>query len=406
MIHSWFFGDDEVRFALNQMETTKKKGDGILWIGSMVLGLIAFVYLADGFYHLAIHESGAFDLRTRWIEQHYIDKGINPHDANQNPARVLPEIGPPIAISAYPPWAYLTNELLVPRISWPLARIWFAVLNLCSLLIMAAWAYRVGRSESLVAGVLLAVSVLALSSNTVSLRLGQFSIIVCAFLVFMLHFERKEMPVLAGISLGLAMTKPQMAALFTFVLLARKQWIGAGVAVLYTLIASAVIWVRVGADPLTMVQQSFSNIVAWEAFALGFWSPLISLGLTPSMATRTGMVVGGLVAFILTWRYRDVSSLALMAIASVLAQLWTYHLRYDHVMMIFLVVAVGRVALQKRNYFSWGAFIVVGLSVWAPIAKSHWTGIIPFIQYAIWIAGLAVVLWSEKQKVRPVNSYS
>jgi hypothetical protein len=81
-----------------------------------------------------------------------------------------------------------------------------------------------------------------------------------------------------------------------------------------------------------------------------------------------------------------------MAIAATVAQLWSYHRRYDHVGLIFLLVALGQQALVGHRASARLAFALVGLSLWLPNRDTDWTGIVPLLAEGIWIFGLITLL--------------
>src|SRR5438045_1759127 len=108
---------------------------------TLALGFLALMYLAGGYHDLLTDETfrgtiqhiqsyfkgsqqqtpetnwqHAMDVKMRWTEQAYIRKGVNPYDIEFHPENADPTIGriPGEDSSGYPPWAFLTQEVLVP----------------------------------------------------------------------------------------------------------------------------------------------------------------------------------------------------------------------------------------------------------------------------------------------------
>jgi hypothetical protein len=116
-----------------------------------------------------------------------------------------------------------------------------------------------------------------------------------------------------------------------------------------------------------------------------------------NIATPLAAMLGLLATAILTWLWRNSSTLTLFAITATTGRLWSYHLPYDSVMLIFLVVALGRLVLLRPSIGTILAFGLVGLSLWTPIRGTHTVYPLPFqiFQMSSWMFGLAMLLASE-----------
>jgi hypothetical protein len=99
---------------------------------------------------------------------------------------------------------------------------------------------------------------------------------------------------------------------------------------------------------------------------------------------------------VLTWLWRDSSTLTLFAIAATTGRLWGYHRPYDDVMLVFLLVPLGKLALTDRSISTVLAFCLVGLSLWMP-NKHIPRPVFQFAQISSWLFGLAIVLaWEPR----------
>ncbi len=386
------------------------------------LGVLAFAYLVGGGHDLVTDETlvgtiqhlksfvtgdqsvkpqvdnqHAFDVRLRWTEQRYVRKGINPYDIAFHPEKADPTIGriPGEDASGYPPWAYLTQEALVPPLPIGVVRWYLALVNALAYFVIGLWAYsfgrRVGGKEL---GWLMVAMCFACAGNAIQLRWGNYAAIVMALLVGMSFFSKRGQLLLAGLFLGWAMLKPQNAMLFTFVLMARKQWTGVAVAVGYTLMAGAITAWRIGTNPLHMLDQMFQGAMNWSNIHLGIFDPLMASGLVPlPILTKIGLLSGIIAAAWLCWHYRSRSTEVLMAIAAVTSYVSTYHRRFDAMMLAFLLVPLAACAFRTKSALVWTALIVNGLFLWLPIRERDYYNLVTSTLHclvAIW--GLVVLL--------------
>lgn len=382
----------------------KKHG---LALASIGLGTLAVVNLAIGFRNMLLIESWKGDLWVRWVNQRYVARGKNPYDVSfaakakqaglpepQVPrdASVDPDIGPPVDV-CYPPWSFFTAKFLVPALSWRFARIYYACLNLAALVLISVWTFRQFEQYGWPAAAFMVVAWLAVFANGTTLRLGQYGILVTLLLVAVLYLEQRGHHALAGLALGLAALKPQLSATFGFVPLVRRRWAGVAVAAVYIALATAYVCAEVGTGPVEMIRQTLEAPRYWQSgWNRGILDPLARLGLDLELVTGLGLLTGAAVCGWLSLTYRNGSLLTLAALAAVVGQLWTYHRRYDQVTVFFLLLALGHIVFKSRHLVPLAGFILVGLSLWIPLREKDWVGLVPFLQYATWIAGLVVVL--------------
>ena len=123
---------------------------------------------------------------------------------------------------------------------------------------------------------------------------------------------------------------------------------------------------------------------------------LTNLGINPATATILLAIVGTAIVISLFYLFKDHSLLFLFAIASVIGRLWTYHLIYDNVMLVFLLLAVINLALSKPNKPNILILSLVLLSLSLPAKVTD----LPFaqiIQSIIWIAAFFYILICQKQ---------
>ena len=385
-----------------------------------ILSLAALLILGNGFYNLVFVPDWKGDLHKRWLEQRCVSQGKNPYTVYEASTQSLkPAIEPGSANLAtrdadleqihpggYPPWSFLTGFLFAPPISFSLVRIWFALLNLAAIAFISWWAFQMGRTIGPEQGFFLVAATLAVFAHAVSLRLGQYGILINALLIGMLIREHKSQGVLEGLMLGVAAIKPNIAALFFLVLLVRRRFAIFGVASGYVFLAALIVAAAVRTGPFHMLRQMFQQTAEWDLGDAGLVRLALQIGMPRSWVTFGGLALGLGVCAVLLYKYRSRSLTVLFAIPAVVGRLWMYHRRYDDVMLVFLLVPLGVLALRRPTQISLGIFLLVGISLWMPLRDSDQTAVVILVKVFIWIIGLWHLLRNSKPVVSGLNEES
>jgi hypothetical protein len=387
---------------------------------SAVLLLLSTAWLTRGFKHLVVDDF-RIDLSSRWREQRYIYKGQNPNDLGAaagatefgwplpdcpRDRRIDPDIGPIYHWEGcYPGWSYFTGAAFVLPTNFKITRLYFGFLNVLALAVTSVWAYGIGRPHGAAGGVLLAASVLAVSTNYNTLNMGQYSLIVNGLLVGAYYFlVAKPRPVAAGVLYGLAAIKPHMSALFALVFLVRKQWTLLATTACYMVFASLCIWELSKTDPLEMLTQAVAAGTGRgsNGGSCSLLSVLLKFGVDRAFATRVSTVVGLIAAGWLMWIWRNAPLLTLFAIAATIGRLWTYHHEYDDVMLIFLLVALGQAMFIRNSTWTSFGFFIVGAALWCPVFYIPWrfNFLVQIAEMSSWLAGLVILLAAEPRDCR------
>jgi hypothetical protein len=373
-------------------------------------------YLVNGLQHITAREF-AGDLLNQWHTQRYVSNGINPYDVGilflkleltpSEEERIkhlnaihLQEIMPVV----YPPWAYVTNMLLLVPDNFRVTQFIFATLSVAALGLVSIWAFSVGKSHSRMAGLILSASVFAMSANASTLRLGQYGLICNALLVVMLWSETRTKQIPEGIAFALAALKPSFSGFYFVVFLIRRHFVAMALVLVYVVMASLVVGYLVRTSPIEMILQMF---VQSSLIPIGGVGPLNVLLEHGALAGPTNAAAGaaGLVAVVLLMiRFRDTSTLTLFSIAAVIGRLFFYHRQYDNVMLVFPLVALGLGMFEKPSALRIGIFLIFGCSLWFPLRYSDYTDLVQLIFGAIWIGGLCAVLaYSSSSKTLGVT---
>jgi hypothetical protein len=345
-----------------------------------VLFLATALYLGKGFYHLlwGTDKADAYDLNLRWTQEQYIFRWQPP------------------SLADYPPWAFFSGAFLLWP-SWEATRVLFAVVNLFALLGIGLWAYKIGRPLGRWEAFLLLFSALALSSYCTTLEIGQYGILVVAFLVFGLAAVEQGQPVLGGLLIGIAMMKPTISGPFLIPLLIKKRYTALASATAYLIGATLLIWYVTQMNPVAMLKQMADEAKGYSSTGYGLVNLVYSSGLDQKVATPVvGLGVIAVTALVMfAGSSRDL--LTQFAIASVAGRFWVHHKGHDNLGLVFLLVALASVALKTRRFWPTLGFLAVGASLWAP---PRWQGSsfdgtdnVPYqvAQCLVWVGGLIIL---------------
>jgi hypothetical protein len=236
----------------------------------------------------------------------------------------------------YPPTAPPVFTPLVAPFGKPALRAVWLGLNLIALgvlcgAIIAAW----GRSWPLWLKLSFALAAAASRPVRGGIGLGQFHLVPTALLMLALTAIEAGWPILAGLMVGAALTKPTMALPFLVYLAIRRRWLPLMVALGLqgALLAFVSAWLGIG--PWRLIREWLTN--ARGQLAAGTIDlPTIVPRLWPSCpldASQLGLValIGSGLLIVALRRSPD-AGLASLALA--LSALFTYHRPYDLVLLI------------------------------------------------------------------------
>ncbi len=389
-------------------------------IATAILGLLACLNIFAGAHHLFTQTTTHVDLHLRWVDQQYILRGQNPYDvcfadrSGDIPAyerkigrnsRAVADLGAPQDVG-YPPWSFVIGTLLYWP-PWAVLRLWCAAINLVALGYLGLWAARLAPSVRL--AVLFAVGALACSGHGGTLRVGQGTIVVLAFLAAAHRADGAGRPLLSGLLLGLAMMKPTVAGPFVLCLLISGRWKALASCMLYLLAASCLIWWQTGVNPSEMTMQMFEASRRFVADGTGPMNLALWLIPDPGRASAALAIVCLIAATAAMIRVRGRPLLELFAVAAICGRFWTYHRGYDDTAILFLVAALAMRALETGRPVWIIAAIGVGVTLWMPgsLYSDH-TGpamdAINVVRMLVWIPG--VVLLTRGTYDTPWNSAS
>lgn len=376
------------------------------WVNviTLALGAIGFVYLCEGFLR-ALFGPLPQDLARRWIESAYFVRRIDSMDVYAGLHVPEPDLGPAHA-GGYPPWSTVIGLFLAPPVRQAWLQVYFALVNAAALAFTVRQAFRQGLLQGARAPWLFATSCLAVSANAVVLRNGQYGIIVNACLMAMLAAHAAGDTRRGGFWLAMSALKPQTSALFAFLWTSRK---GAGALVVAAAVcgaatAAASWWLS--ASPVRLVSQVFGQAANWDGGDAGPLRLLLTAGVPREVAIPLLAIVFVSASLVLLYRFRHSTPAIHAAIVCVAGRLWTYHRRYDDVMLVFLLLPLCARALASRRALDWLPYLSVGLTLWLPLREADHGPLLIAVKVAVWLAALAWLLSGARaeQRVTRVES--
>jgi hypothetical protein len=397
-----------------------------LWAGdarvltclALFLSLVSVVYLAVGLYHLTLDRGvlGAIDLRSRWQEEHYVLRHKNffvVRDRwDEALARAAPEaerdqdVEPDLGVPAspgYAPWTYFSGAAFMWPGNWTAARYYFAAVDMLALALVCLIVWHWGKRGGRLVSWLFCAAVLATFSVHSTLGVGQYGIIVFACLLGTLWLSEEDHPILAGLAMGVALAKPTLSVPFLIPLLVKRRWLTVMTALLYVGFSSCVTWWLTQTDPLTMLRQMVAASARWgPQTGVDIITFLYQQGVPVSLSLKltAGLVLA--VSCTLMVLGRHASLLTLFAVAAATARLWTYHRGYDDLIGIFLMVALGVMALERQSRVAMVAFFVMGVALWIPLRLLGTE--VGFLALLVWIGCVAALLLAAQGRYFPAGA--
>lgn len=358
---------------------------------TLILIFLSLAYLSKGFYTLAIDVSpdAARDLLERWREQHYIYLRTYPYYMDSTD--INPQLGE-VKSGGYPPWAFFTGFFIFPNLSWPLTRFYHVLLNFLSLGVLSRFAYRLGLPFGQLPAYLFVAACLAFSSNTTTLNNGQYGIIINAFLIGVYHCIQNRKQILAGILMGIALSKPNISAPYLLGLVIQRKIKAIAVTFFYIIFSTFTI--------ARITELDFGNVISRFLYQIQYVTDdgfsginiLMNVGINREFAIGILIAIAAVIGAMILWKLHDTPLLILFASASVIGRVLIYHRSYDDVMLVFLLLALLQQAFQCLNRYIFASVLLVGLSLWTPLSLQikipYWST----FQMLVWVGSLAYLM--------------
>jgi hypothetical protein len=381
------------------------KKQTILLILSFILFFMGLAYLAKGFYLLAFDGSPErpIDLLARWTEQQYIYLKTYPYYMDS--AAIDPRLGR-VESGGYPPWAFFTGFFIFPNISWTLTRFHQLLLNILSIGILSRFAYQIGLPFGQLSAYFFVASCLAISSNCTTLGTGQYGIIINAFLIGVYYCVQTRKNILAGILMGMALAKPSISAPYILSLAIYRKVNPILIAFSYIVFATLYIaW---------LTRLNFGNVLSRFLDQIKYVADdgfsginiLISLGFNKNLAILLLVAIATGISVVIFQKLRYAPLLTLFASASVIGRVFIYHRIYDDVMLVFLLLALLKLAFQFPNRYNIASIALTGLTLWLPASVQNRIPYWPSIQIFIWLSLLFYLVLNKAVPMKKFHNHT
>jgi hypothetical protein len=207
---------------------------------------------------------------------------------------------------------------------------------------------------------------------------------------------KKNYNLLAGLFLGLALLKPSISGLYFFILIVKKRISAVFACCLYIIISSSIIGILVKVSPIYMIEKMITVSQYYVNTGYSGINFIMAFGVSPLISTILLAVIAAFIIIGVFYLFKDNSLLFFFAIACVICRLFTYHLVYDNVMLIFLLLALICLTFNKPNKSNILVLIFVILSLSLPPKVTDFP-FVPMIQIIIWFCSLLYLIISQKE---------
>ena len=256
----------------------------------------------------------------------------------------------------YPPATYIMLWPLLGWMSFSAARWFWAVTSLVVLAAIILLGLRISGANTRREQTFVALLLLSINGTGVTIGSGQLILhLLPALLASVLILEREHetwgADFVAASLLTWTMIKPSIAApLLLAVLMSCGRWRPA----LLVLLMYAALTLAAAAfqkeDLFALLKLCLAKASAATTqfpATRNIHALLVGLGLEKWMALSSGVIFAALGAWM--YRYRAASRWVLIAVAALVARMWTYHRSYDDVLILLPELALFRIANQNSS---------------------------------------------------------
>ena len=341
-------------------------GERIVWLGKGLLVSVLVLWAALSMSRAAmavLQPDGGIDFHIYWYNAHFLLERQDPYlaflEERQPPPRTYidrpGEISRPTLMRGEFPAPSQSASLVLLAVpfayfSWPVAKAMFYVLDV---VLMSLTPWIVFRRLAVDSGrwlhVALAAALLGMSATRYAMALGQTSLIVMALMAGSWALAERS-PTLAGLLLGLALSKYSMAAAVVLYMLLDRRLRVLMVAGLMQALAFAGLAAWTGRSLLVLLPEYLAilRLIDVERIQLAALLPdRPGLNLVAAVA-----LTAVLLAILALWRARfsrasmppaeaRLADLFVLAALSLWALLVVYHRAYDVVLAWFGLAAIG-----------------------------------------------------------------
>jgi hypothetical protein len=213
--------------------------------------------------------------------------------------------------------------------------------------------------------------------------------------------------IISGCLLGIALMKPQMAALFFIPFLIRKQIIPLVIGTLWMIVPWLFISWLYGENPFTYLSHYLSPALHRGMQInnyMGPLDPLIKSCENPSTVHLIQVVFFAMLATFLCWRFRKAQNIVIFAIPAVFSTLWTYSTATNFPVLAILIIAACMSFFKSENKIEkavlFGGVVFMLLPIAEVFRRNYSPIILPIVQRVAYLTVLTTVLIIEKRNIK------
>ncbi|MDR1563875.1 MAG: DUF2029 domain-containing protein [Oscillospiraceae bacterium] len=347
------------------------KNRQFLYFVLMTIPFIAYqlFIIANIIYHCFILKEHFFlDFWLRWQETAYMLIGSNPMDVDKGLLPIDPRIGNFPFFPGNCPWGYTMGIFWVLGfLPLPVAKILSLIMYIAILVVTAFLAYRYFKNKGEQNRFILLSAALIIFVETnwaVAIRWGNLGAFCACFLIIAVLLLDKH-PVVSGVLFGLAMYKPQVAALFFISLLLQRRFKAFFTACSLICITWAASAVFTGVSPIDLLLQANANGTGISNGTFGIFDLFSETNILTIPQSIYASAIFGIVftTVISIWlskkpHLKD-GNLLYYSIPAVASTLWFY--KQPHDFIIIAILALATLEILSKKDISFKKFIILML---------------------------------------------
>ena len=349
---------------MEQRLTTDKVTKLVLFVLILCIPVCLAVYVYKGGYT-------GWDIRGHWRICRYALEGLNPYLLiGETPA--LEAVGEIPAGFSTVPWACVFGSVFYGGfLPFHIARIYTLTLHFAALIAACIVLYKTFQDAAPgKAKWCLVLLPCVHFSFMYSVHYGNAGGIICCLLLIAFCISDRW-PMIAGVLLGLAMMKPQIAAIICFAFLLRKQWKALFVAAAIVIGGWAVSAWMTATEPLTLLKQTLEYGTAAPTQYLGLLNNLKYAGVDSTLILLLNMLLGcgytaGLMIY-LKKKCPTTNSMFAFVPACLASVFWIYKNGTDYLIVtyaavFFVLLLTGRKMAFWETILSLAAMLFLQMS--------------------------------------------
>ena len=304
------------------------------------------------------------DFSTQWRICAYTLRGVNIYNLRDN-VGYIPEIGSIGSGFHAMPWGFLlANVFYGGFLPYHTAEIYFIAANVAAIIAVSCLLYAKTKTLSKEFGVMSFIVSLTSVNFSVALHEGNAGGIICAVLVIA-WLICDEHPYLSGILIGLAMVKPQDAAIVCVALLLMKRFVPVLIAAVIDIAAWAAVSVILKRGMLELITEFLfhSDRVSSTPDAVNPFAGIFTLTTDNFLLSVAASMIFGIIFVYVMYRYlpADMPEMFKIYPPFMAMTFWCYSYVNDSYVLVIPTCLCLRLMMQSENLSGFVSWLLNGL---------------------------------------------